>query len=56
MPADMIHDYEVPEQDRAHYSKRTIDINFDYPIGQEELMGIAYRTDFDLMKYPASQR
>ena len=49
LPADMIHDYEVPEQDRAHYSKRTIDINFDYPIGQEELMGIAYRTDFDLM-------
>ena len=49
LPADMIHDYEVPEQDRAHYSKRTIDINFGYPIGQEELMGIAYRTDFDLM-------
>ncbi len=49
LPAEMIHDYEVPEQDRAHYSKRTIDINFDYPIGQEELMGIAYRTDFDLM-------
>lgn len=49
LPAEMIHDYEVPERDRAHYSKRTIDINFDYPIGQEELMGIAYRTDFDLM-------
>lgn len=49
LPAEMIHDYEVPAQDRAHYSKRTIDVNFDYPIGQEELMGIAYRTDFDLM-------
>lgn len=49
LPADMIHDYEVPKQDRAHYSERTIDIEFDYPIGREELMGIAYRTDFDLM-------
>lgn len=43
-----IHDLEVPEDDRAHYSKRTVDIEFDYPIGREELMGIAYRTDFDL--------
>lgn len=49
LPADKIHDYEVPEQDRAHYSKRTIDVEFDYPIGREELMGLAYRTDFDLM-------
>ena len=48
LPADSIHDLEVPESDRAHYSKRTIDIEFDYPIGREELMGLAYRTDFDL--------
>jgi glycyl-tRNA synthetase len=38
----------VPEEDRAHYSKRTIDFEFDYPIGREELLGLAYRTDFDL--------
>ena len=43
-----IHELEVPEKDRAHYSKRTIDFMFDYPNGQEELMGLAYRTDFDL--------
>lgn len=43
-----IHELDVPEEDRAHYSKKTIDIEFDYPIGREELMGIAYRTDFDL--------
>ncbi len=48
LPADKIHELEVPENDRAHYSKRTIDIEFDFPIGREELMGIAYRTDFDL--------
>lgn len=45
---EMLHDFEVPAEDRAHYSKRTIDIMFDYPNGQEELMGLAYRTDFDL--------
>ena len=44
-----IHEYDVPEKDRAHYSKRTIDFMYDYPNGQEELMGLAYRTDFDLL-------
>ncbi len=48
LPADKVHKLEVPEDDRAHYSKRTIDFEFDYPIGREELMGLAYRTDFDL--------
>lgn len=48
LPREMIHELEVAPEDRAHYSKRTIDIEFDYPIGREELMGIAYRTDFDL--------
>lgn len=48
LPSNMIHELEVPENDRAHYSKRTIDFEFDFPIGREELMGLAYRTDFDL--------
>lgn len=48
LDADKIHDYEVPAEDRAFYSKRTIDIMFDYPNGEEELMGLAYRTDYDL--------
>jgi glycyl-tRNA synthetase len=48
LPAEKVHELEVPEDDRAHYSKRTIDFEFDYPIGREELMGLAYRTDFDL--------
>ena len=46
---DNIHELDVPPEDRAHYSKKTIDIEYDFPIGKEELMGIAYRTDFDLM-------
>ena len=45
---DAVHELEVPEEDRAHYSKRTIDFEFDFPIGREELLGLAYRTDFDL--------
>ncbi len=42
---------EIPEEDRAHYSKRTIDTEFIYPFGQKELYGIAYRTDFDLTNH-----
>src|SRR5688572_20050021 len=44
--------YEVPEDERAHYSKRTVDVMYRYfPEREkpwEELMGIAWRTDFDL--------
>ncbi len=48
LPTENVHELEVPESDRAHYSKRTIDFEFDFPIGREELLGLAYRTDFDL--------
>ena len=48
LDAASIHELEVAPEDRAHYSKRTIDFMFDYPNGREELMGLAYRTDFDL--------
>ena len=39
---------EVADGDRAHYSKRTIDFEFEFPFGHKELYGLAYRTDFDL--------
>ena len=48
LPEDMVHELEVPPTDRAHYSKRTIDFEFDYPFGRKELWGLAYRTNFDL--------
>jgi glycyl-tRNA synthetase len=48
LPAKNVHEHEVPEEDRAHYSKRTIDFMFDYPHKRDELLGLAYRTDFDL--------
>ncbi len=43
-----IHELEVPDDDRAHYSKRTIDFEYDFPHKKDELLGLAYRTDFDL--------
>lgn len=46
-----IHDIEVGDGDRAHYSKRTIDMEFDFPFGQKELWGLAYRTDHDLTRH-----
>ncbi len=45
---------EVAESDRAHYSKRTIDFEFEYPFGKKELCGLAYRTDFDLSAHAAT--
>lgn len=42
------HELEVAPEDLAHYSKRTIDFEFDFPHGRDELLGMAYRTDFDL--------
>src|SRR3990167_8384841 len=43
---------EVPAEDRAHYSKRTIDFYYDFPsLGFDEIAGLAYRTDFDLKNH-----
>ncbi len=46
--ASRTHHLEVAKDELAHYSKRTVDIEFDYPFGRKELYGLAYRTDFDL--------
>lgn len=45
------HAVEISESDRAFYSKRTIDFEFEYPFGQKELYGLAYRTDYDLKNH-----
>jgi len=31
-----------------HYSEKTVDFEFEYPFGQKELFGLAYRADYDL--------
>lgn len=51
-----IHKIEVPDTDRAHYSKRSVDTEFDFPFGQKELLGLAYRTDFDLKAHTESSK
>jgi len=40
--------YEHPKEGLSHYSKRTVDIQYNYPFGYKELTGLANRTDFDL--------
>ena len=46
---DKLKQVEVPEEDRAHYSKRSVDFHYDFPsLGFDEIAGLAYRTDFDL--------
>lgn len=46
-----VDELDVPEHDRAHYSKKTIDFMYDFPFGKGELAGLAYRTDYDLSKH-----
>ncbi len=46
-----IHELEVLKENRAHYSKRTIDFEYDFPFGRKELYGLAYRTDYDLKNH-----
>jgi glycyl-tRNA synthetase len=48
LSASKIHKVEIAPADRAHYSKRSVDTEFDFPFGQKELLGLAYRTDYDL--------
>ncbi len=39
---------EHKADERSHYSKKTVDFEYDFPFGRKELYGLAYRTDFDL--------
>ena len=45
----------VEKKDLSHYSKSTVDIMYDFPHGEEELEGIANRTDFDLGSHTKNQ-
>jgi len=48
---DEFEQVEIPDGERAHYSKKTIDFEYKYPFGQKELYGLAYRTNFDLKNH-----
>ncbi len=43
--------YEHSKEKLSHYSKRTVDIEYNFPFGFKELSGLAYRTDFDLKQH-----
>jgi glycyl-tRNA synthetase len=55
VPMESIELYDVPSEELAHYSKKTIDIMYKFPHGLEELEGIANRTDFDLGSHSKKQ-
>ena len=51
IPRAKIHINDIPDGDRAFYSKKTYDLEYEFPFGVSELEGIAYRTDYDLSKH-----
>ena len=51
IPWKKIHHNELADDKRAHYSERTIDLEYPYPFGTKELWAIAYRTDYDLKNH-----
>jgi len=51
LPRKEFFNHEIPDGERAFYSKRTIDIEYQFPFGQDELWAIAYRTDYDLSRH-----
>ena len=48
---EKLHARDVPDEERAFYSKGTYDIEYDFPFGRQELEGVAYRTDYDLSQH-----
>ncbi|MFZ2619447.1 MAG: glycine--tRNA ligase [Alphaproteobacteria bacterium] len=55
VPRSKIHVLDVPKDSLAHYSKRTYDLEFEFPHGIEELEGIASRSDYDLGSHTKNQ-
>lgn len=51
LKSSRIHEKEHPKEQLSHYSKRTVDLVYDFPFGTSELYGLAYRTDFDLKSH-----
>jgi glycyl-tRNA synthetase len=47
-PAHQTPHPRCPDGERAFYSKKTYDIEYEFPFGIQELEGVAYRTDYDL--------
>jgi glycyl-tRNA synthetase len=43
--------FEVPENERAHYARRQIDIEYNFPFGWKEIEGVHNRGDWDLSNH-----
>lgn len=55
VPRTKIRVVDVAKDDLAHYSKRTFDLEYEYPHGYDEVEGIANRTDYDLGNHTKNQ-
>lgn len=42
---------EVPKEELAHYARRAIDVDYNFPFGWHEIEGIHNRGDFDLRNH-----
>ena len=42
---------EHAEKERSHYSKKTVDLEYEFPGGFKEIYGLAYRGDYDLTNH-----
>jgi glycyl-tRNA synthetase len=51
LPESSLSFFEHPQEKLSHYSKRTVDVMYQFPFGRSELFGLAYRTNFDLMQH-----
>ena len=51
MKKENVKTVELPKDELAHYSKRTVDTYYNFPFGWDEMAGIANRTDYDLKNH-----
>lgn len=47
---------EIPKEERSHYARRQIDIEYKFPFGWKEIEGIHNRGDWDLSNHSKNSR
>ncbi|MFZ2587911.1 MAG: glycine--tRNA ligase [Alphaproteobacteria bacterium] len=55
VPRSKIKINDVPKADLAFYSKRTFDLEYEFPHGHDEIEGVASRQDYDLGSHTKDQ-
>ena len=51
LPSESRRRYQHPQEKLSHYSRKTVDIEYAFPFGMQELFGMAHRGDFDLKRH-----